>query len=279
MEQQQEQVDLNDNDATLGNQSEVDAGTNEGVQIEGESKPTSKWEMQAREAGWVPLEEWEGDPEDHVDAREFVKRGELFHKISSQSSEIKELKKAIGALTEHHQKVKETEFKRALEYLKQQKKAALEEGDADKLLAVDEAIDTLKAEKAEEEKAAPEQKQGPSQHFVQWVQQNQWYLKDPELRAFADDVGVGAFQRAKGQIAEEELYAMVKQRVMKAFPEKFKAQGKPTSSVEGVAGNGRPAKVDNFKLTEDEERAMKTFVRQGIMTKQEYIDEIKRVRA
>ena len=279
MAETEQQVDLNDNDATLGNQDEVDAGTNEGVQIEGESKPVSKWEQTARDSGWVPLDEWEGDPEDHVDAREFVKRGELFHKISSQSSEIKELKKAIGALSEHHQKVKESEFKRALEYLKQQKKSALEEGDADKLLAVDEAIDTLKAEKAEEVKAAPQEKQGPSPHFVGWVQQNQWYLKDPELRSFADDVGVGAFQRAKGQIAEEELYAMVKQRVMKAFPEKFKAQGKATSSVEGAAGNGRPQKADNFKLTEEETKAMNTFVRQGIMTKQEYIDEIKRVRA
>ena len=94
---------------------------NTGHEIQGEVKPPSKWESSARAGGWVPLEEWQGDPDDWTDAREFVKKGELFHKISSQSSEIKELRKAIGSLMEHHEKVKETEFKRAYEYLKQQK--------------------------------------------------------------------------------------------------------------------------------------------------------------
>ena len=202
---------------------------------------------------------WEGDPDDWTDAKEFVRRGELFHKITSQSHEIKDLKKAINSLMEHHQKVKETEFTRALEYLKQQKKVALEEGDADKILAVDEAIDTLKQEKQTEAKTEAEQKKaGPTPVFVQWVQQNSWYLQDPELRAFADDVGVGAFQRAGGNIAESELYEMVKKRVMKAFPEKFKGNGSKTSAVEGASGSTRPSKVDTFKMTEDEERVCKT---------------------
>lgn len=273
-----EQQEIVDTDTSLGNQEGVEASTNDGVQIEGE-KPSSKWDEAARANGWVPKEEWQGDPEDWTDSREFVKRGELFHKISSQSSEIKELKKAIGQLSEHHQKVKETEFKRALEYLKQQKKTALEEGDADKLMAVDEAIDTLKQEKQQEEQQAKvDTKQGPSEHFVGWVRQNQWYLKDPELRSFADDVGVGAFQRSGGKIAEEDLYEMVKQRVMKAFPEKFKGAGKPTSAVEGASGTARPVKTDSFKLSEDEEKTMRTFVRQGILTKEQYIADLKKIK-
>ena len=235
-------------------------------------------EERARSEGWVPKEEWDDTKGKWRPAEEFLDRGELFHKISNQSSEIKELKKAIGALTEHHQKVKETEFKRALEYLKQQKKTALEEGDADKLLAVDEAIDTLKEERQAEERQTPQQKAGPTPHFVSWVQTNQWYLKDPELRAFADDVGVGAFQRAGGNIGEAELYEMVKRRVMKQFPEKFKGNGKPNSAVEGSSGTAAPRKTDNFKLTEDEERVMKTFVRQGVMTKEQYIADLKAVK-
>lgn len=252
---------------------------NEGTHIEGEVKPPSKWEASARSAGWVPLEEWEGDPDDWTDAKEFVKRGELFHKISSQSSEIKDLRKAINGLMEHHSKVKETEFTRALEYLKQQKKAALEEGNADKLLAVDDAIDTLKQEQAADTTAKTQSaaKAGPTPTFVGWVQQNQWYMADPELRAFADDVGVGAFQRANGQIDEAELYQLVKQRVMKAFPEKFRATPPKTSAVEGVTST-RPGKNDNFRLTEDEERVMKTFVRSGVMTKDQYIADLKRVK-
>ena len=257
---------------------DIPASENEGHHIEGEVKPPSKWESAARTAGWVPLEEWQGDPDDWTDAKEFVKRGELFTKISSQSGEIKELRKAIQGLMSHHQKVKETEFTRALEYLKQQKKTALEEGNADKLLAVDEAIDTLKSEQQEAKKeVAQDTKAGPTPQFVGWVQQNAWYIQDPELRAFADDVGVGIFQRANGNIDEAELYETVKRRVMKQFPEKFKGQGTRTSTVEGASAS-RPTKADTFRLTEDEERVMKTFVRSGVMTKEQYIADLKRVK-
>jgi hypothetical protein len=258
---------------------EVTAEENEGHHIEGEVKPPSKWEQSAREGGWVPLEEWQGDPDDWTDAKEFVKRGELFHKISNQSSEIKELKKAISGLMEHHHKVKETEFKRALDYLKQQKKVALEEGDADKLLAVDEAIDTLKEEQQQAKvEVQEEKKSGPTPTFVGWVKSNPWYIKDPELRAFADDVGVGIFQRNQGQITEEDLYKQVKARVMKAYPEKFKGQGTKSPNVEGGNTQTRSSKADNFSLSEDEKRVMNTFVRQGVMTKEEYISELKRVK-
>lgn len=252
---------------------------NTGTPIPGEQKPVSKWEQTARTEGWVPLEEWEGDPEDWTDAKEFVKRGELFHKISSQSSEIKELKKAIGGLMEHHQKVKETEFTRALEYLKQQKKSALEEGDSDKLLAVDEAIDTLKEERAQAKEQAKEVKtSGPTPVFVNWARENQWYIKDPELRAYADDIGVGIFTRANGKVDETELYDTVKKRVMKQFPEKFKGQGTKTPNVEGGNTSSRQPKADSFQLSEDEKRVMNTFVRQGIMTKEQYIEDLKRVK-
>lgn len=259
-------------------QEDIPAEENTGHAVPGEVAPPSKWDTAARQGGWVPLEEWQGDPEDWTDAKEFVKRGELFHKISSQSGEIKELKKAINGLMEHHQKVKETEFTRALEYLKQQKKSALEEGDADKLLAVDEAIDTLKAEKQEAQaEKKVEKKEGPTPFFVQWVHNNQWYLKDPELREYADELGVGIYNRAGGQIDENELYRRVRDRVLKAFPEKFKGQGTKTPAVEG-SGTSRPSKADTFKLTEDEERVMKTFVRSGIMTKEQYIADLKSVK-
>lgn len=271
-------MDIENNELATEIITEPKGSESTGHEIVGETKPMSKWEENARSAGWVPLEEWQGDPEDWTDAKEFVKRGELFHKISSQSSEIKDLRKAINGLMEHHQKVRETEFSRALDYLKQQKKTALEEGDADKLLAVDDAIDKLKEEQAQaKEEAKVEKKSGPTPVFVNWVSQNQWYTQDPELREFADEVGIITFKKSGGTIAEDELYKIVKARVMKAFPEKFKGQGAKTSTVEG-ATSSRPSKADTFKLDEHEERIMKTFVRQGIMTAEEYKNELKRVK-
>jgi hypothetical protein len=258
--------------------------TTEVEQTEGTEQVTAqvanKYEEQARQQGWVPKDEWDGDPEDWTDAKEFVRRGELFSKISSQSGEIKEMKKAMAALVEHHNKVKETEFKRALEYLKQQKKAALEEGDADKLLQVDDAIDALKAEQSQtkqnEEKPAEKQ---VSPVFVNWVKANNWYLTDNNMRTFADEVGVGYFSRNQGSVSEQEVYEYVLGRVKKQFPEKFKRQGSGVPEVESGNGSSRGAtKRDSFKLSEEEERVMKTFVRQGIMSKEQYIEDLRKVR-
>jgi len=238
----------------------------------------SKYEEDARAQGWVPKEEWDGDPEDWTDAREFVKRGELFHKISNQSKEIKELHKSLGMLLEHHGKVKETEYKRALEYLKSEKKKALVEGDADQLLAVDDAIDMLKQEHNAEKTAttAAGGPRPPSQNFVSWVQQNQWYVKDAELREFADDFGTG-YKSRHPETTELELYRITRDKVMKAFPDKFRGSGSKVPSVEGTGSPPtKPAEV--FKITDEEKRVMNTFVRNGIMTKEEYLTELKRIK-
>ena len=75
------------------------------------------YEQQAREQGWRPKEEYEGDPEKWRPAKEFVERGELFGKIDTLGKELKETKKALKMLQEHNEKIKESEFKRAVEEL------------------------------------------------------------------------------------------------------------------------------------------------------------------
>ncbi len=237
----------------------------------------SKYDAEARTQGWVPKEEWDGDPDDWTDSREFVKRGELFHKISNQSGELKELRKAMQGLVEHHNKVKDTEFKRALDYLKTEKKKALEDGNADQLIAVDDAIEQLKDEQSKAKTTSTQQEaKGPTPVFVDWVKQNAWYASDQDMRAFADDIGVGYYNRNPG-VSEGDLYKVVKERVMKAFPEKFKGQGTKNQSVEGTS-NAAPKKSSTFKLTEEEERVCKTFVRTGALTREQYIADIKSMR-
>ena len=60
--------------------------TNSGIetqteQVAGETSKqvsTNPYEGQAREMGWRPKDEWEGEPEKWRDAKEFVERGELY---------------------------------------------------------------------------------------------------------------------------------------------------------------------------------------------------------
>ena len=67
---------------------------------------TDPYESEAREQGWKPKEEYEGDPEKWRPAKEFVERGELFGKIDVLGRELKETKKALKLLQEHNSKIK-----------------------------------------------------------------------------------------------------------------------------------------------------------------------------
>jgi hypothetical protein len=236
-------------------------------------------EQRAIDQGWRPKDQWEGDPNEWRTAKEFVDRGELFSKIHDLSSENKQIKEALKGLLDHHKKVKENEYQRAIDHLRQQKKEALIEGDADKVVQVEEAIDLVKAKQEEDRAVKQEQTQNPaaSPVFTRWIQANSWYVSDNEMRQFADEIGSGYFQRNKGNISESELYEYVTKRVKQTYPDKFRGQGTRTPSVEANT-TSKPKSSERFSLTDDEERVMKTFVRTGVMTKDEYITELKRVK-
>jgi hypothetical protein len=46
-------------------------------------------EQRASSRGWVPKDEWDGDPEEWRPAKEFIDRGELFKKIEDKIEQLK----------------------------------------------------------------------------------------------------------------------------------------------------------------------------------------------
>ena len=159
------------------------------VQTEGEQpeqKQPSKYEQQAIEMGWRPKEEWSGDLEDFVDAKEYVQRKSFYDRISLQSGEIKELKKTLNEFSEHFRKVEDYTRKQVLEELKQAKKTALEQGNADDVIRIDEAITDFKVKEKELEaqKQSKEQQHQSGElnpEFVRWKSNNDWYTVDQEM--------------------------------------------------------------------------------------------------
>lgn len=229
---------------------------------------------QALASGWVPKDSFKGDPDKWVDAAEFIRRGELFSKIDHQNREIKELRRTMEALAQHHQNVSEVEYQRALSTLKAQKKSALEEGDADLVIAVDEQIDAVKEMQRNAPKVNVPQQQNDPQEFVSWKAQNQWYESDETLREYADAVGLQLHQQG---LSPNEVLAKVSEKVRKTFPAKFQnpRQSRP-SPVEGSSAKGSSS--SSFQLTPEERRVMNTFVRQKVMTEEQYIAELKKVK-
>ena len=116
----------------------------------------------------------------------------------------------------------------------------------------------------------------PDPRFIAWANENKWYNTDQEMRQFADAVGIGYSQSNPGSDPQDVLQYVTAQ-VKSRFKEKFvnPNRTKPNS----VEGNSTPAaSKGQIELTDDERKVMNTFVRQGVMTKEEYLAEIKRMR-
>jgi len=265
----------------MGQELEVQAGeqtqTEVTEQTNLESTPqVDTYEDEARAQGWRPKEEYEGDPAKWRDAKSFVERGELFGKIDSMGKELKETRKALKLLQEHHTKVKETEYKRAVDELKALQKRHLEEGNSDGYLETTELLTDLKAEQKARDVVAQVTPAQPDQRFVSWVNENQWYSKDAELREYADVVGMGYAQKNPG-LDPEDVLKFVTAQVKSRFRDKFvnPNRTKP-SAVEG--GTTQVNTKSSFELSDDERKVMGTFVRAGVMSKEEYIAQVKQMR-
>lgn len=233
-------------------------------------------QQEALDAGWVPKEEFNGDTEKWVDAAEFLRRGELFKKIESQSRELKDVKRALTEMKKLHSEVREVEYKRALDALKAQKKAALEEGDADAVLAAEERIDLVKDQQRQLQQEQEEVPTSGEEHpeFVDWKSRNSWYSSNKAMKAFADTLG--ADLAAEG-LTPQQVLKRVEQEVRKEFPQRFEnqRQSKP-SGVESPTSRGKSS--SEYQLSPEEKRIMHTFVRTGVMTEAQYIAELKKVR-
>src|SRR5258708_7163838 len=126
----------------------------EGIKIEGEgseshSSPqvsSEKYEEKARKLHWAPLEEWRGDPEDWVPAKEFVQRQKLYDRIDSLKDAIKSQKREFEAdfqvVTKAVTDMSAQAYKKALGELKAQRAIAVEDRNVEAVEALDEEIQT-----------------------------------------------------------------------------------------------------------------------------------------
>jgi hypothetical protein len=260
-----------------------------GTAIEGEALPNtevtqvedntqySDIERQALEQGWRPKSEWEGDPEDWRSAKEFVGRGELYGKLDTMGRELKDTKKALRMLQEHHTKVKETEYKKAVDELKALQKQHLEAGNSEGYIEATDILTDLKAEQKAREVVRENTPNAPDPRFIQWAAANKWYEQDPGMRRYADMIGQGYAQQ-NPDLDPVEVLKFVTSEVRSKYKDKFvnPNRSKP-SSVEG-GRQAAPAVKTALELTDDERKVMNTFIRQNVMTKEEYMDQVKAMR-
>lgn len=246
------------------------------VAPEQETPEVSPIELRARELGWRPKEEFSGEDDNFVDAKEFVQRQPLFEKIEHQSRELKNVKKTLDALKGHYTQVRETEYQRALAALQASKAEAINEADGNRTVAIEAQIKKAEREFQQIKQADEAPVANDPQEFVSWKSKNSWYEKDESMRMFADTYGT---KLARDGMSPPEVLEAVAKKVKVEFPHKFVNPNKANAPDVGVSGgSGRTSSSERFELSDMERSIMNTLVRDGTMTKDQYIADLKKIR-
>jgi regulator of replication initiation timing len=267
-----------------------------------EQEVTDPYEVKAIEQGWKPKDEWEGDPSEWRDAKEFVERGELFDKISdlnnyrkTQEKRVSELEKALRVLGEHNKKIAKIEQEKALNRLKSMKADALEDQDHEAVVELDDKIADAKAQIKEldnEEvvtdeptKSEPYDINDPAtypEEVVSWLENdaNKWYMENAVARG-AMNAAAEAYAKKHYPNGEPDYNKVIKhaeQEVRKAMPGLFANPNRQKGSVSEPSGKGVRTKTKTThsvsELSDEQRTVMNTYVREGVMTAEEYISQL-----
>ncbi len=243
-----------------------------------EEKQYTPVELEAIEQGWIPKDEFDGDEAKFIDAPEFLRRGELFAKIEKQSKELKAVRKALEAFSQHHSKVKEMEYERALKALKAERRQATIEGDHERALVLEDKIDEIRDEKDRIVREGQVQVEEPDQYtpeFTDWVNRNPWYETNRAMRAAADALGKQFYNEGH---SPSEVLDMVEKEMRKEFAHKFERAPVRRTAVEATT-RGTPKK-DDFVMTTEEKRMMRQIVEVTPgFTEADYIRELKALKS
>lgn len=252
-----------------------------------QTKPSPSVEELAAQLGWRA----DHVGEDAVDAATYILRSKDIQKaMSKHNKDLKEnlgtVQASINALKEHNEQVYRAEVKRLegeIATLKKERKSAIELADVDKVEEIDAQIEERQKDIATPKMNTGSQADGAANPvYDEWITDNQWYLEDDAMAKFADSVAqnyVGA--------PLERIYSIVRQKVQEVFPEKFatnqgvpgvKVAVKPVGPVspvdKGSNGKGSGSSFSKADLTPDQINIMNQFVRGGILTEEQYINDI-----
>lgn len=235
-------------------------------------------EVSALSMGWKPQDQLPEGVE-FIDAGEYVRRKPLFDKIDSYSKKVKHVEQSLKDLTEHHSKVRQTEYNKAYTDLKGAYKNAMLEGDTEVALNIHERMEDLNITRNNEVQAEPvvQTQQGPSPEYTEWVTTNDWYEKDTEMHDFADTTA-RVFLEKNGSQNERAIFKHVDQQIKRAFPEKF---GNPNRDRPGAAGKsnarGKGGSRSKVSLNPEQEAIARRWERSGVMTRDQYVEELSRM--
>ena len=247
-------------------------------------------EQKAMQHGWVPKEQWDGNPEEWIPAKVFNMRGDFFSRIAKDKKEISELRQTVDHLVDPSRKAYDAGYKQGLAELRAERREALEAGDVERVEQLEDKIDEFKeehaAKKQEFEQKVTKQQAQENPVFDTWHVENDWYMADATLTTYANEVAsevAGKAQASGVQVDYPKLLQEITRKVKQKFPERFgrtKVVEKP-SAVEGGSNSAddkstskRSAKFSEADLSDQDKRIMETVLKTTKLTKEEYLEQV-----
>jgi hypothetical protein len=229
-------------------------------------------EDRARDKGWRPLDEFEGDKDSWVDADEFIKREPLFKSLHKLNRENRDLRKALNDVTTMVQNIEGATRKRTMAELERKFEKAAEAGDVKGALEVRDQMKAVEAEPSPQEGSSTKDKEAV---FNKWVEENSWFTNDVTLKRQANGIGselvadrcaeLGISANDLSVTDLQDIYAEVTKQVKAEFPDKFSnpARKRPTAVSDGnkrtadkttIAGNKKTPTIND--LPDDDAKAV-----------------------
>lgn len=228
-----------------------------------EPQSDPKTESRAREMGWVPEQEWKGEPPRNgfKSAEDFLRHGEevlpvVRSQLKRKEEELRKLSDEFGSykreagdkltrLERMSSVALEQQRTQLLAKFAERKEAAVESADTDKYRQIAkeerEALADLddKLKEPERKETKTDALPAPVKETIDaWVADNRWYDSDPEMMQWAQGYHLKLTKEKPGMTLAENL-AEVSKRARKMFPEAFGVSDDDTSDDPPPRGGSR----------------------------------------
>ena len=207
--------------------------------------PTEDVEREAREAGWVPQDQWKGDPRKWRSAETYIETRN--HVLPLVQKENKSLRAQLDAMRTEVARLAQAEQERqvqreqlSIDTLKMQRRQALEENDHERLTEIDSKL--MDAAIRQRTTPAPQQRMNPEVQriWTDFQEENTW-VKDPKMEQVLREKMV-LMRQAGSTLLGRELLDEATDRVKREYPEKFgRANRAAMSESGGFNGSSREA--------------------------------------
>lgn len=246
-------------------------------------------EVEAKQFGWVPQEDFKGNPDDWRDADTFLKRGKeingflrkdlekIQRTLQGKDAEIAEIRATMEEFRKYHNETEKRAYARAIDDLKREKAQAIEQGDGSKVVELDEQIVSLKEAQAKPKPLPQKPVADPkfAQEFEDWSKENTWF-QDEKLAKVAVALGE-TIKRENPNMLGKEFLKVVTEQMKEIRPDIFENPNRQNSAVGGSSqgGNGSFGKKKKSyeNLPVEAKKACDKFVKQKLMTVEQYVSE------